>query len=90
MHCVEGFADYATYPPAVEYRRMPAGTRLFINGNATAVTGVFRRDGHRDHGSVDLNEGRIPGTPGRYVLQLDVEFDRGSATLFLGVNATAL
>ena len=88
--CVQGTVDYTSgYPPAVDYLPVPAGARLVINGDVTAVTGLFRGDGHGDKGAVDLNEGTIPATPGRYVLQLDVAFDRGTATFFLGVNATA-
>jgi heat shock protein HslJ len=87
--CVEGFADYATYPPPVDFLPIPAGTLLLIGGDATALTGILRRDGLGENGAVDLDENVIPTIPGRYVLQLDVAFDRGDATFFLGIEATS-
>ena len=86
--CVEGFADFATYPPSVPYLKITAGTPLLLSGDATAVEGIFRRDGHGDQGESYLDQGSIPDTPGRYVLEIHAVFDRGEATFFLGIEAT--
>jgi heat shock protein HslJ len=89
-HCVQGTVDFTTgYPPAVDHLPIPAGTRLTIEGDATAIAGIFRPKGDSGNEPVNVDGNAIPQTPGRYVLQLDVEFDQSSATFFLGVEATS-
>ncbi len=85
-NCVSGVADFASYPPVERYLQVPVGTPIELKGDATDVKGDFSlaEDQGGDRFAYD---GAVPDRAGRYVLTLEVTFDRGSATFFFGVDA---
>ena len=91
--CVNGIADFASYPPVSKFIEFPGGSLIELEGPVTSMKAQFRTmDGDR---ASDTFEDPIvlvaPTEPGRHALEVHVTLDgdsgaHGSATFWFGVE----
>lgn len=95
--CVNGIADFASYPPVSKFIEMPGGSLIELKGAVVSMKAQFRTmDGGRASATFEDPIVLVaPSEPGRYALETHVALDgdngaHGSATFWFGVDVVPI